>query len=156
MSAQGYSVQTEGAVALVAATPKTVIGAKANAAGGLQMKSFEVSFDGVAASATPVLVEICYATFATNAPGTNSTSTTPRQLYGRPTAAGFTSAKGWTAEPTVLTPLKEFLLTPNAGVIAYQFPLGQEPDTALGEGLAIRLTAPAGVNCRATMSVERT
>lgn len=156
MATSGYSVQTESAVALVAATAKTVIGAKAPAGNGLQMKSFELAFDGVTASAVPVLVEIVSATFATNAPGTNSTSTTPRQLYGRVSAAGFTSAKNWTVEPTVLVPLKEFLLTPNAGLIAYQFPLGQEPDCALGEGLAIRCTAPANVNVRSTMSLERT
>jgi hypothetical protein len=96
-----------------------------------------------------------YATWATNSPGTNSTSTTPRQSYGRVLTAGFTSGKTWTAEPTALTPLKEFLLTPNAGLIAYQWPLGQEPDSALAEGFAIRCTAPAVVNVRATMNIER-
>jgi hypothetical protein len=155
MASVGYSCQTEGAVALSAATAKTIIGANAHANSGLQLKSFEVAFDGVTASAVPVLVEVMYATWATNSPGTNSTSTTPRQSYGRVLTAGFTSGKTWTAEPTVLTVLKEFLLTPNAGLIAYQWPLGQEPDSALAEGFAIRCTAPAVVNVRATMNVER-
>ena len=155
MSAVGYSATTEGAVALSAATAKTVIGVKAHANSGLQLKGFDIAFDGVTASGVPVLVEICYCTWATNSPGTASTSTTPRQKYGRALTAGFTSGKTWTTEPTVLTVVKEFLLAPDKGFIAYQFPLGQEPDSALAEGFAIRCNAPATVNVRATMDVER-
>lgn len=155
MSAVGYECQTEGAVALSAGVAKSIIGVKAHANSGLQLKSFEVAFDGVTASAVPVLIEVMYSTWATNSPGTASTSTTPRQSYGRALTAGFTSGKTWTTEPTALTPLKEFLLTPNAGLVAYQWPLGQEPDSALAEGFAIRCNAPAAVNVRATMGVER-
>jgi hypothetical protein len=157
MACSGYSCTTEGAVALTAATAKTIIGVKAHANSGLQCKGFMVAFDGVTASAVPVLVEFCYSTWATNSPGTQSTATTPRQVYGRSATAGFTSGKSWNAanEPTVLTVQKEFLLAPDKGVIAYQWPLGQEPDCALAEGFAIRITAPAAVNCRASLDVER-
>jgi len=155
MAAVGYSIQTEGAVALTAATAKTIIGAKAHANSGLQLKGFMVAFDGVTASAVPVLVEVMYSTWATNSPGTNSTATTVRQSYGRVLAAGFTSGKTWTTEPTVLTPIEEFLLAADKGLIAYQWPLGQEPDAALAEGFVIRCNAPAGVNVRATMLLER-
>ena len=154
MSAVGYSVTTEGAVAVTTAA-ESVLGVKAHANSGLQVKGFMVAFDGVTASAVPVLVELCYSTWATNSPGTNSTSVTARQTYGRVLTAGFTGAKNWTAEPTVLTAFKEFLLAPDKGVIAYQFPLGQEPDCALAEGFVIRITAPAAVNLRATLDVER-
>ena len=155
MSAVGYSCTTEGAVALSAATAKSIIGVKAHANSGLQVKEVTVSFDGVTASAVPVLVELCYATFATNGPGTNSTSTTPRQHYGRSLTAGFTSAANWTTEPTVLTVLRSVLISPNGGVLVFQYPLGQEPDCALGEGFVVRCTAPATVNVRSTMLVER-
>lgn len=155
MSAVGYAVTTEGAVALVAATAKTVLGVKAHANSGVQVKGFGVSFDGVTAADEPVLVELCYATFATNSPGTNSTSVTARQRYGRALTAGFTAAKGWTAEPTVLTVVKELQLSPNGGTLEYQFPLGQEPDSALAEGYVLRCTAPDAVNVRATFEVER-
>lgn len=155
MSAVGYTANTEGAVALTAATAKSVIGVKAHANSGLQLKSFEISFDGVTASAVVVYVEICYATWATNGPGTNSTSTTPKQSYGRLLTAGFTSGKTWTTEPTTLTTLKVFDLAPDKGLIAYQWPLGQEPDCALAEGFVIRCTAPAAVNVRAGLNVER-
>lgn len=155
MSTPGYTIATGGAVALSAATAKSILGAKAHANSGLQVKGFEVSFDGVTGSAVPVLVELCYSTFATNSPGTNSTSVTPVQAYGRALAAGFTAGKTWTAEPTVLTVLKEFLVAPDKGLFAYQFPLGQEPDCALAEGFVLRVTAPAIVNVRASMALER-
>lgn len=155
MAAVGYSCATAGAVALSAGVAKTVLGVRAHANSGLQLKGFTVAFDGTTASATPVLVVVGYCTFATNPPGTNSTSVTPAQNYGRVLTAGFTAGRNWTAEPTVITVLKEFLLAPDKGIIAFQYPLGQEPDTALGEGLVIRCTAPASVNVRATMDVER-
>lgn len=157
MAAVGYSVTTEGAVALTAATAKSILGVKAHANSGLQLKGFMVAFDGVTASDVPALVDICYSTFASNSPGTNSTGTTEMQTYGRVLAAGFTGAHTWTAanEPTVLTVFKQFLLAPDKGVIAYQWPLGQEPDCALAEGFVIRVNAPATVSVRATLDVER-
>lgn len=155
MSAVGYSIVTGGAVALSAATAKSILGAKAHANSGLQLKRFNVEFDGVTASAVPVLIEVCYCTFGANAPGTNSTSVTPAQKYGRVLTAGFTAGKNWTTEPTTITVLEEYLLTPNAGLIVIQYPLGLENDTALGEGLVLRCTAPATVNVRAGMDVER-
>src|SRR5215207_1267013 len=112
MAKSGYITSTEGAVALSAATAKSILGVTAPASFGVDLLGFSVSFDGVTASAVPVLIELCYATFATNAPGTNSTSTTVDQTHGRSITAGFISAKNWTTEPTVLTPLREWLLTP--------------------------------------------
>jgi hypothetical protein len=156
MSAAGYSAETGAAVALAAATAKSVIGVLAGAAFGLQIKSFEIGFDGVTASGVPVLIELCQCTFATQPPGTLSTSVTPVQMYGRVQAAGFTAARDWsTTQPTVITVIKEFLLTPNAGALFYQYPLGQEPDSAFSQGFTIRCTAPAVVNVRSTISVER-
>lgn len=155
MAKAGYSAATGAAVALSAATAKSVLGVKSGAAFGVDLKKLRVSFDGVTASAVPVLVELCYATFATNAPGTNSTSVTPAQVYGRVIAHGVTAARTWTAEPTVLTVLDEWLLTPNGGLALYDIPLGDTPDSAVAEGFTVRLTAPATVNARATLWWER-
>lgn len=152
----GYSNFTEGAVALAAATAKTIIGGKSHANFGMSQHHVSVSFDGVTASAVPVLIEVLYCTWATNAPGTNSTSTTERQEYGRVLTAGATAGKTWSTEPTVLTAMsKELLLTPNGGAIVYDVPLGKEPDCALGEGFAVRCTAPAIVNVRASQKWRR-
>ena len=155
MAKAGYSIVTGGAVALSAATAKSILGVRSHANFGLDLKKVRVGFDGVTATAVPVLVELCYATFATNAPGTASTSVTPLQEYGRSIAVGATAAKNWTTEPTVLTVLDEWLLTPNGGLVLYDWPLGDTPDCAVSEGWVIRCTAPATVNVRAAMHYER-
>ena len=70
MAAPQYLCATEGAVALSAATAKTIVGVKAHANSGLLLQGARVAFDGVTASGVPVLVELCYCTWATNSPGT--------------------------------------------------------------------------------------
>jgi hypothetical protein len=155
MAKAGYSIVTGGAVALSAATAKTILGVKSHANFGIDLKKFKLSFDGVTATAVPVLVEVCAATFATNSPGTASTAVTPAQLYGRAVTVGATAAKTWTTEPTVLTTIAEFLLTPVGGTVFYDWPLGDTPDSPVSEGFVLRCNAPAGVNVRASMEFER-
>ena len=150
-----YSIITGGAIALTAATAKSILGVKAHANSGIQVVSFKFAFDGVTASAVPALVELCYSTWATNSPGTASTSVTPAQKNGRVLTAGFTAGKTWTTEPTALTVLDEWLLTPNGGGAWLDVPLGNECDSALAEGFVLRITAPAAVNVRASMDVTR-
>jgi hypothetical protein len=154
MASVGYKVTTSAAVALAAATAKSILGIKAPTGNGMDLIGASVQFDGASGSAVPVLVELCYCTFATNPPGTNSTSRTPVQAYGRVIAAGATAASNWTAEPTAITVLDEFLFHPQAGVVL-QLPLGTTYDCAVSEGFLIRCTAPAIVNARATLHWER-
>jgi hypothetical protein len=153
----GYSVVTGGAVALSAATAKSVLGIQAPDEFGLDLKKIWWGFTGVTASEAPVVCELCYATFATNAAGTNSTAitTTVRQLYGRTIAHGIVAGKTWTTEPTVLTSLFEVPLTPNGGTLPYDIPLGDTPDCEPGEGFVLRFTAAASVSVRATLFFER-
>lgn len=151
----GYATSTEAAVALSAGVAKSILGVKGNAAFGVDWIGYRIGFDGVTASAVPVLIELCYVTWATNSPGTNSTSTTIDTLYGRAIANGMTAAKSWSAEPTVVTPFDEFLLTPNGGLVIRDFPRDRTPDSAVAEGFLIRGNAPANVNVRATMLFER-
>lgn len=155
MTKAGYSITSEGEVSLSAATAKSVIGAKGATDFGIDLQSWWVDFDGVTSSAEPVLVELCYATFATNSPGTNSAGLTERQLYGRVLTPGFTGGVNWTSEPTVLTVVDAFALDPNKGLFRYDYPLGQTPDSAFSEGYVLRLTAPATVSVRAGMRLER-
>lgn len=155
MSAPIYSVLSGSSVALAAATAKSVLGVRAHANSGLMLRRFSIGFDGVSASGVPVLCELCYCTFAANAPGTNSTSVTPAQKTQRAMAAGFTAARNWTTEPTAITVIEHFLLTPNSGLVLYDYPLDTEPDSALAEGFVIRCTAPAIVNVLASMDVSR-
>lgn len=155
MATTGYSAVTTADISLSAATAKSVLGVTAPAQFGCSIQGFKVSFNGVTASAVPALVELCAATFATNGPGTNSTSTTVRQERGRAITAGFTAAQNWTTEPTVLTVIENFLITPNAGSLLYDYPLEREPDNDVSTGFVIRITAPATVSVRADMKFGR-
>lgn len=155
MSKAGYTAPAAAAVALAASTAKSVIGVSAPAQFGVDLTKYRLAFDGVTATNTPVLVELCYATFATNAPGTNSTSITVQQVYGRSITAGFTAAYNWTTEPTVLTAIDSFTVTPNGGTLVYDFPLGTSPDSAVSQGFVIRLTAANIVNVRPSLWFER-
>lgn len=151
----GYSITTGGAVALAAGTAKTILGIRSGATFGLEWVMGEVSFDGVTAAAAPVLVEFCLATFATNPPGTASTAVTPVQTYGKTIAHGMSGAKNWTTEPTVLSVLQERLVDPYKGDFPWEWPYTRRNDCALNEGFVIRCTAPAAVNVRAGIDVER-
>lgn len=153
MAKAGYVTATGAAVALVAGTAKTVLNTICPAQFGIDLKKFRVAFDGVTATAVPALVEICISTQA--GAGTNTTGTVT-QIYGRSITAGFTSAYNYTAEPTALTVIDQFpLLDPNKGLVMYDYPLGDTPDSAVSNGICIRVTAPAVVNCRAVMQFER-
>src|SRR6476659_7873305 len=103
MAKTGYSAPSATTVALAAGVAKSVIGVKGHANFGVDFTKYRLAFDGATSTAVPVTVEIGYCTFATNSPGTASTTIAPIQVYGRVTAAGFTAASAWTSEPTVVT-----------------------------------------------------
>ena len=149
--AAGYTV-VSGSVALSAATARTVVNV-INAANKLiRLTDFQVSFDGVTATAVPVLVELCNSTQATA--GTSSAGTI-RQLRGPTRTVGATAAVAYTAEPTVLTTLKSWWVRADGGLLIIQFPLGREPEqVTTADGLCIRCTAPATVNVRAGIEFE--
>jgi len=148
----GYTAATSADVNV--STVKSVLGVKAHANFGLDLQSVEISFQGVVATGEPGLVELIYATFATNSPGTNSTTETPAQVYGRVITAGFTAARNWTAEPTALTVLKTWFVHPQTGLVL-PLPLGRTYDCALSEGWVLRCTFATAVDLRAVMEVER-
>lgn len=156
MAKAGYTLQTGAAVALSAATAKTVLCVIAPAQFGIDLKKVKIGFDGVTASAVPVLCELATSTLATNStPGTGNTTGTVNQVYGRSITAGFTGFYASTSEPTVLTVFDSWLLTPVGGLLFYDYPLGDTPDTAVSNGIVLRCTAPAIVNVRASFTFER-
>lgn len=157
-----YSADTgSSAIALTAATAKTILMVQSTGTIGGQLIEFGVFFDGVTAGNTPVLIELVKSTNATNStPGTNNMSVTPVQTRGdgntagSGTAATFTAFANSTSEPTVLTVVKRFLVPPTSGLL-YQAPLGREtaviPIASTFMGLGLRVTAPQTVNVRAFM-----
>lgn len=152
-----YAVGSGADVALAAATAKSVLGVRAGASFALNLTQAGIAFDASGAAAPtnePVLIELCMATFATNAPGTASTSETIQQWSGRIMASGCTAASDWTSEPTVLTVLDEFLVHQQQG-IKEPFALGLEPDCGLNEGFVLRVTSPDIVRCRPSFRFTR-
>jgi hypothetical protein len=150
MAKAGYSAATGAAVSLSAATAKTVLSVIAPAQFGVDLIGYEVGFEGVTAADEPVLIELV--SFTTDGTGTSGTVV---QNYGRSITAGFTTKYNYSAEPTTATVLKSFPLTPNGGLIIYDFPLGQSPDTAVSNLIGLRCTAPDAVSVRATLKFER-
>lgn len=160
MAKAGYNTSTgpigTAGVALVAGTPKSVLTVIAPAQFGIDMTKIRLGFDGVTASAVPVMVELCDNTLATNStPGTNNTTGTVVQVYGRSITVGFTSFYASTAEPTVLSSFDRWTLTPNGGLVIYDWPLGSTHDTPVSAGITLRLNAPAAVNNTSTIWFER-
>jgi hypothetical protein len=140
------------ASALSAATAKTVIAVTAPAQFGANWLAYEISFDGATSTATPARIELC--TFTAATAGTN-TSVTIVNSAGQRVTTGFTAGTNYTAEPTVLAAFKTFYMPVYGGTGIVQFTPGQEPDSAVSQGFAIRVTALATVNCNASMRFSR-
>lgn len=156
MAKAGYTLPMGAAVALSAATAKSALTVIAPASFGIDLTKMRLGFDGVTASAVPVLCEFCDNTLATNStPGTANTTGTVTQVYGRAITAGFTGFYNSTSEPTVLTRYDSFTLTPNGGLVIYDWPLGSTHDTPVSAGISLRLTAPAAVNANGAFWFER-
>jgi hypothetical protein len=101
----GYTVETNGAVFLSASTARSVLGVSASSSSGIDLRKLRVGFEAGPFN-VPALVQLCYATFSANPPGTNSASVGINQVYGRTIAAtGLSAAASWTVEPQVLTTL---------------------------------------------------
>ncbi|WP_433357813.1 hypothetical protein ACQP25_44465 (plasmid) [Microtetraspora malaysiensis] len=144
-------IATVGAVSLTASTTKTVLGVKANAAFGLDLKKLRVGFGGT--SGAPATVGLYSAPFTSN--GT-STSVTPNQVYGRTITHGMTAGQNYTADPNgTPTLIESWPLTPNGGLMFYDIPLGDTPDCAPNTGFLLMVNSPVDVSCWASMWVER-
>lgn len=151
MATPGYTVESTADIALAAATAKTILSV-INAANSLiRICELSVSFDGVSGTAEPVTIELCKSTQATA--GT-STAHTIAQVRGPTRTVQATGARNYTAEPTVLTVLKRWLVHPQTGIVI-QFPLGREPEQVTTvNALCVRCTAPAAVNCQGYIEFE--
>ena len=142
----GASATATTTVALVAATAKTVVACLGSSTDTLSLVRWSVSFDGVTATAVPALVEVGIIT----ALGT-STAFTPAQLTGPTLASSATAGYNHTVEPTFSRIIDATYVPVTMGVMRDWVPLGEEPVTTISQGFAIRITAPAAVNCLASI-----
>lgn len=137
---------------LAAATARTVISVTAPAQFGVNWMAYEISFDGAVSTAVPAKIELC--TFTAAGVGTSS-AVTIINTAGQRVTTGFTAATNYTVEGTVLAAFKTFYLPVYGGTGIVQFTPGQEPDSPVSNGFAIRVTAPAIVNCTGSMRFSR-
>lgn len=142
----GSSATNTTTVAMVAATAKTVVQVFGTANTTLSLVRVKVSFDGVTASAVPALVEWGIITAA----GT-STAFTPVQNTGSPFASPAAGGYNSSAEPTYTRIIDSAYVPVFMGTYVEWYPLGEEPLCAVSQGFGIRVTAPATVNCLASI-----
>lgn len=147
----GYVIETTADVALSAATAKTILSAINAANGILRLTEASISFDGVSSTAEPVVVELC---FSTEAGAGTATSHTIVQCRGATRTPQFTAKRNFTAEPTTLTVVRQWLIHPQTG-ITYPLPLGREIEQiTTADAICLRATAAAAVNSRGHMELE--
>jgi len=151
--AAGYVVSTIGSLALAATTAKTILNVISGANALTRIVELSVSFDGVTATAVPAVVELVSSTQA--GAGTPGTTPTIYQMRGPTRTVQATAAQNYSAEPTVLSPWKRWLVPVFNGLLVVQFPLGREPEQIVtADAIGIRVTAPAIVNVSAFLEWE--
>lgn len=153
MASTGYTVNS-GSVAMVAATAKTVLNVISPSTFGIVLVGFEISFDGVTASAAPVLVEVGQC--SQGGAGTPAGSPpTPTQIRGQTIAHGCTISHNYSAEPSTIVSAYDWWLDPYKGIFDRLWPLGRELEQGVSKGIVCRVNAPAVVNVRVSMEWER-
>jgi hypothetical protein len=130
------------AIALVAATAKTLLELTAGAADRVKLKEWWCEFDGITASAVPVLVQVLRKTGTITGSG-SPPSPVPKDAADG-TAAG-TLKHNATGEGTDGVVLYSHNVPPTLGKHV-MFPLGDEIVVPVSGIIAIKVTAPAVVN----------
>ena len=127
------------AIALAAATAKTLLELTAGAADQVKIKEWWVEFDGVTATAVPALVEVLR--FSASMTGTATPPTgVPKDAADGAVAA--TLKHNATGEGTAGVVLYRHNVPPTSGKHVL-FPLGDEIVVPLSGMIGIRVTAPA-------------
>ncbi len=143
-----HTTTTEGVIALVAATVKTVLQVVAPTNQRGAFKGFGLYFDGSSGAAVPVLVELLRQTSA----GTMSAATPVKDGVGTETIQ-FTAQKNATVEPSAGDILRRYHFHPTSG---YERSFAEDEEILIpgGTRLALRCTAPAAVNVTGSLTVE--
>lgn len=144
---QGVAITGE--IALTAATQKTVLQLVAAANHRVKLLQWGVFFDGISVSAEPVQVVLQRQSDV----GTSSANTPNKVDDSLAETLQTTARDNASVEPTSGDVLWAGEVHPQTGYSEI-IPLGQEIIIGGGDRLAIRCTAPAGVNARATMKFE--
>lgn len=129
-------------IALVAATAKTLLELTAASGHQLEITEWWIDFDGVNPAAEPVVVEVLRKTATITGA---SSPPSPVKLDAADGAATASAKHNASAEGTDGDVLYRHEVPPTLGKHVI-FPLGMEPVVATSGIIAIKATAPAGVN----------
>lgn len=150
------AIITSGAVQLSASTAKTVLMAKAASNHRAVLKEAGISFQGVAATDPPILVELVRC----STDGTGTAVTPAKKDPSHNETLQTTAAKNFTVEPTVTDIVRQWYIHAQSGVV---YPLDVEGIPIPGDQganlhrLALRCTpgsAPATVNSVSYMDYD--
>lgn len=150
MAGVSFSAQSA-AVALAAATKKTVLQITAPTNQRVKVKEWSVSFDGVSNTAIPVLVEI--ARQSTAGTGGDALTLVKTNAGDDETLQTTGQTDVDTGNPTETSVLVAEKVHPQGGM-TWQAPFGEEIIVKGGERLGIAVTAPATVNVVARFRCE--
>jgi len=134
---------------------KTALAIKAATNVVVKVMEAMFSFDGSTSTATPAQCEFDQITFATNSPGTNSTSVTPSKTdTGRAETIQATAAKTWTAQPTAIAVQWPIAVAQYNGIYHYVNPF-VSPFICIGaQGCGISINSSATVNFSGKLHAE--
>jgi hypothetical protein len=135
------------AIALAAATAKTVLAIGTPGTIRARLCEITVGLDGVTAANPAVFVELLRQTTA----GTN-TSMTPIPVDSAAPSSLVTAGKNHSAEPTAGVVIKTWRLTPVGGLLVIPFYGDEQVVVPVSSWLGLRLTASAIVNANASMT----
>lgn len=132
-------------------TLTTMLGLKCAANQAITLDEVDVGLDGTNSAQAPGIVDIDQTTWATNSPGTNS-STVPLVASdsGRPETIQTVGGKTWTAQPTVLVIWKSFLVPCYMGSVLMPLPLTKPLTAKGGGGVSLAATLPSAVTANLT------
>lgn len=126
---------------------KTALGIAAATNVCVKVTEVVASFDGATSTAVPAQIEFDQITFATNAPGTNSTSVTPSKAdTGRGETIQATAGKTWTVQPTVITQQWALALAQYNGLYHCVHPFVSPFIIIGGKGAGLSINSSATVN----------
>ena len=141
----------------VGPTAKTIVNCIPIANRGFKIVEFCFGFDGTNPSVECAIVQMCLSTQATT--GTSGTASNVNQIRGPSGYVDvFSAPMNYSAEPTVLTPVKEWPV-PASGTLIVQSPLGKEiiseNPTDAYEAIAFRMPSPQPSTYAATSRWRR-
>jgi hypothetical protein len=142
----GTSATNTTAVALVAATAKTVLSVLGTANDTIGLKRVRVSFNSVTATDAPATVEVgIISTLGT------VTSFTPVQNTGRVLASSASAGYNATVEPTYQRVIDAMYVPLQQGLFEWWYPLGDEMQADVSQGFGLRITAPVTASVLASI-----